>query len=381
MARRGMVEAKGPLFFMMLWTAACVAPDAPREEAEAESRLRTERVILITADGLRQEELFTGIDPALLHERAAIRDEREVRVRYWRDTPEERRQALMPFFWGRLAPQGIVLGNKAKGSSVRLTNPHRFSYPGYAEILTGRYLEEVTSNDSVRISRETVLDFAQRKLALSETDVATFASWEVFSYIVSNRENAFFCNAGYQEVPAALATPRMRLLTEFQARMLTPWDSVRHDAVTASLALEYLEEYQPRLLYVALGETDDWAHDGRYDRVIQAIRLFDDFLKELWERLESLEAYRGRTTLILTTDHGRGTGLEDWRRHGSEVEGAEDVWIAVIGPDTPNRGEVSPAPDAFQNQVAATLLGFLDLDETEFDPSAGAPLAGALEAP
>jgi hypothetical protein len=40
----------------------------------------------------------------------------------------------MPFFWKTLAPMGVVLGNKAKGSSVTVRNQHWFSYPGYSEI-------------------------------------------------------------------------------------------------------------------------------------------------------------------------------------------------------------------------------------------------------
>ena len=59
------------------------------------------------------------------------------RDRYWRDTPAERRMALMPFFWGTLVPNGVVLGNPERGSRVQVGNAIRWSSPGYVEIMTG----------------------------------------------------------------------------------------------------------------------------------------------------------------------------------------------------------------------------------------------------
>lgn len=338
--------------------------------------LRTENVILITADGLRHQEVFSGVDRLLLDhpDEAGIQRPGLLKETFWRDSARERREVLLPTFWRRLAPGGVVLGNREAGSEVVVTNPHRVSSPGYSEILTGRPLAEVQNNNPVRIPRETALEFARRKLSLPRTGVAAFASWEIFRYLVAHREDAFIYNAGYERLPADINLPAVRQLDELQFKMLTPWSSVRHDAVTAGLALEYLRTYRPRVLYVALGETDDWAHNRRYDRVIDAIQIFDDFLLQLWNALQAMENYRDQTTLIITSDHGRGSGLDDWTRHGRDVEGAEYIWLAVIGPDTPDRGEVSPAPRAYQKSVAGTLLKFLGLDPQEFSPSAGEPL-------
>lgn len=342
--------------------------------------LQTRNVVLVTADGLRYQELFGGVDATLLdHPReAGIPDPEALRRRFWRESGKDRRQLLLPFFWSQLAPQGVVLGHREAGSSVVVRNPYRVSYPGYAEILTGQPLAEIQGNDPVQIPRETVLEFVRRKLGLPATGVAAFASWSLFESIVVHRPGSIVSNAGYQPFPLSPAAAKLQLLDRLQSRMLTPWDSVRHDAVTAGFALEYLKAYRPRVLYVALGETDDWAHDGRYDRVVTSIGLFDDFLRELWETLQSLDSHRGRTTLILTSDHGRGRTLEDWTDHGREVPGAEFIWLAVIGPDTPPRGEVSPAPPASQSQVAATLLHLLGLDYREFNPEAEAPLEVAF---
>lgn len=329
----------------------------------------TRNVVLITADGLRYQELFNGMDPALAADKkSGVQDAQKLRTEFWRPSAEDRREALMPFFWKTLAPQGTVLGNKTKGSSVKVLNRHRVSYPGYAELLTGEVVEEITGNKPVRIPRQTVLEFVRKRLGLVQTGVAAFASWSVLQYATSHEEGAVFTNAGYQPVPAAVANPAMARLSLLQMQALTPWDSVRHDFVTAGLAVEYLKQYHPRLLYIGLGEADDWAHARRYDRVLQAIHIFDESLKEIWETLQSLEEYRDKTTLIITADHGRGTRRSDWHSHGKNIQGSDDIWLAIIGPDTPDQGEVWQAPTVYLKDVAAKLLEFLGIDSQDFAP-------------
>jgi hypothetical protein len=44
------------------------------------------------------------------------------------------------------------------------------------------------------------------------------------------------------------------------------------------------------------------------------------------------------------------------------MDGADEIWMAVIGPDTPARGEVRTEQRLFQNQVAATAAALLGLD-------------------
>jgi bisphosphoglycerate-independent phosphoglycerate mutase (AlkP superfamily) len=172
----------------------------------------------------------------------------------------------------------------------------------------------------------------------------------------------------------------MKELSELQTRIMTPWDTVRHDYITLEMALEHLRTVKPRVAYIALGETDDWAHDRRYDRVLQAIEYFDSALRELWNFLESSAQYRGTTSLIITVDHGRGSTLEDWSSHGSKVKGAEQIWIAIAGPDTPGRGELSNTAPVFQRDVAPTMLDLLGIDYREYKGVLGKPIAAAKAA-
>jgi Type I phosphodiesterase / nucleotide pyrophosphatase len=340
---------------------------------------RPRYVILVTLDGVRPEDFFGGMDSVVsaTDSLSGIASRDRFRAAYWRPTPEERRRAVMPFFWDSLAPRGMVLGNAAHGSGVTITNTHGFSAPGYQEMLTGQAQPDVTSNDRVRYGHETVLEYARRRLGLRQEQVAVFGSWENFREYAASEEDGVFVNAGYDTIPAAFATPELRRIAVLQSRAEALWDGSRLDAFTGAMALAWLRRYQPRVLYVAMNDTDDLAHSRRYDRVLDAMHGLDGFLWELWQTAESLPALRGRTTLIVTTDHGRGHTPSDWTDHGEDVPGSEHIWLAVIGPWTPDRGELAGVDDVHQANVAGTLLACLGLDVRQWNSTAADAIPGA----
>jgi phosphopentomutase len=178
----------------------------------------------------------------------------------------------------------------------------------------------------------------------------------VFPYIINEERSRVPVNAGLESVEGAGLSERERLLNRMLAQLPNPWPGVRHDALTFNYALEYLKRARPRVLYIALDETDDFAHEKKYHQYIGAARRSDEMLRELWSWLQSTEGYRNQTTLLITTDHGRGNGPA-WTDHWTGVAGAQHIWLAVIGPDTPARNVVSG--QIFQKQVAATLAALL----------------------
>ncbi len=337
-------------------------------------------VVLVTFDGVRVQEFFAGLDTVIASAdekfHGIYRPER-LRADYWRDTPAERRRAVMPFFWDSVAPGALVFGNHVLGSRATLQNPHRFSAPGYLELLTGRYQPDVTTNDQVRYPHQTVLEYARARLGLPMEGVALFGSWENFRFYAASREGEVFVNAGYDSLPADVGTPHMRDLARLQHRALALWEGSRLDAFTGAMALEYIRRYRPRLTYIAFNDTDDLAHNQRYDRVLDALHALDAFLADLVHLLDSMPEYRDRTTLILTTDHGRGRAPADWSDHGADVAGAEDIWLVVSGPGTRGRGEVRGGPMIVQAGVTATVLRCLGLDPAAFSPAAAPAVPGA----
>ena len=72
--------------------------------------------------------------------------------------------------------------------------------------------------------------------------------------------------------------------------------------------------------------------------LLTSANAVDQYIQRLWETMQSMDQYRDKTTFIISTDHGRGSGLTVWKNHGQKIEGAEDMWMAFLGPDTPPRG-------------------------------------------
>jgi len=336
----------------------------------------TQNVILITLDGARTQEIFGGLDPEILKSvvKSGKVEDRLAYRKYWAATPQERREKLMPFFWGNwMKKHGYIYGNRSLGSTATITNKHRFSYPGYSEILTGQAHDDViNSNDNKRNPYPSVLEFLKKKLSLPPERVAAFSSWETMNWIAEHQEGAIPINAGfeaYQHPDAAI-----RELSELQFETLTPWGSVRHDIYTFRFAMAHLKKHKPRVLYLGLGETDDWAHDGEYELVLEALHQTDDRFRRLWEFLENHSQYRGKTSIVISTDHGRGNDPADWRDHGKDVEGAQYIWLSIVSPDSAKRGEQSNVGTVYQNQIAATLCRFLGVDYSEHNPNAGKPV-------
>jgi hypothetical protein len=343
-----------------------------------------QNVILVTLDGVRVQEIFGGMDPVIANAPEAesgIYDAEVTRKRWWRETPEDRREALMPFLWGTLAPAGMVLGNQAKGSKVTVRNDQWFSYPGYSEILTGEAQPDVRSNDFVRYPHRTVLEHAREALKLGYAGVAQVGSWDGFKYAASSRDGAFFMNGGREPLPRALSTPAIDLYVGLRQQVQQLWEESSNDVLSFRIGLEYLKAHQPRVMWIGLGQSDDWAHARRYDLVLDYLHLADGLIAELWRTLQSMDAYRDRTTLIVTTDHGRGRTPADWAEHDAGIQGCQDIFIAILGPHTPATGEARAFPNVTQSDVAATMLQYLGLDWRDFNANAGPPVPSSLREP
>jgi hypothetical protein len=85
--------------------------------------------------------------------------------------------------------------------------------------------------------------------------------------------------------------------------------------------------------------------------------------------------------LIISTDHGRGSGPEQWKDHGTDQPGSDAIWIAVIGPDTKPLGERHDVPAVTQSQIAPTMAALVGEDLHELNRHTAAPLLELLSAP
>jgi hypothetical protein len=339
----------------------------------------TQNVILITTDGLRWQEVFTGAEQQLLNkEHGGVNDTKATEIKYWRESPEERRSALMPFVWSKISRQGQIYGNLTAGSSSQITNTMKFSYPGYNEILTGFADPRITSNDKKPNDNFTVLEWLHRRPHF-DGKVAAYSAWDVMPFVINRQRCNFPVMGGWERLPEENPNPRQQLLNDLIADTVyrhSPAEVV--DAILFQAAREHLVRHQPRVLYVGLLETDHWGHAGRYDLLLDSAHAADDFVRKLWELTQSIEQYRDKTTFIFTTDHGRGSGLVNWKNHGAKIDGAEDMWMMFIGPDTPSLGERKNCDRVTQSQIAATLAALLGEDYHSAVPHAGHPIADVM---
>ncbi len=337
------------------------------------ARSAVKNVVVITLDGMRWQELFGGIERTLLG-----KDEKEITAsssfkRFWRETPEERRAALMPFFWTVVARQEQVYGDPARGSLAHVTNGLWFSYPGYSEMLAGVADPRVESNDRISNPNVTVLEWLNG-LPGYRGRVAAFGAWDVLPFIVNTSRSRLPVGDGYPPVPAP-RTDRERAINDVADDLPLLWDGAPLDAPIMQAALECLRERRPRVLYVMLGETDEWAHENRYDLYLDAAFRSDRFIRRVWETIQRMPAYANKTALVLATDHGRGATNADWMDHGRKVPAAEATWMAVMGPETPALG-LRESVTVSNAQVAATVSALLGENFRQAVPAAAPALPG-----
>jgi hypothetical protein len=340
---------------------------------------KTRHVILVISDGVRWQEVFTGADPLLLNDKVggSWMENAELKKRFWNDDPEVRRAMLFPFLWGTVARQGQIFGNQAKGSIARVTNTQWFSYPGYNEMSSGVADPQIRSNSFGPNPNVTVFEWLNTRPGL-EGKVEVFGTWGAFLDIFNITRSKLPVRAGVTLVDRGDASPTGRLLAELYDTTTAleegdPMDSFLHVALRDRLA-----KAAPRVLFVGYGDTDNWAHAGMYDKLLITAHSFDGFVADLWRQVQSDPEWKDQTTLIISTDHGRGSGPVLWRDHGVKQPGSQNIWLAVLGPDIKSLGERQNVPDITQSQIAATIAELVGEDYRAFKPAAAPSLLEAM---
>ena len=352
-----------------------------------------QNVVLITLDGVRWQEVFNGADNSLINNTDFVKKPEQLKTQFWAKTANERQQLLMPFLTQVVAKKGIIIGDRANGSTMSVSNPWYFSYPGYSEILTGSVDEAINSNDKTPNPNKTILERLEQR-ADYKNKTALFGSWDVFPYIVNTKRSNVYVNAGFMSIEENLFTDAP-LLNALQNEIPSPWYNVRLDSFTYRFAKAYLLAKKPKLLVISLGETDDFAHDGHYDQYLKSARQSDAFIKDLWATIQTTAGYKNNTTLIITTDHGRGNNANDWQHHSSKralaelelgantypegIVGSEHIWLAAIGPAIKGSGLIKTKNELKQAQIAATVLKALGQNPNEINSNMAPAISEILK--
>src|SRR5574337_1300075 len=155
---------------------------------------KAENLVVVTLDGFRWQEVFTGADEVLINNKTYSHDTADLKGKFWAPTAEERRMKLLPFIWSTVATEGQLHGNRNFGSKANVLNPYQFSYPGYNEIFTGYPDTAVNSNDKIWNKNENVLEFINQQKEYKGR-VAAFATWDCFPYILNAQRSGIYVNA------------------------------------------------------------------------------------------------------------------------------------------------------------------------------------------
>lgn len=340
--------------------AACSSA-VPQPEGE---RGDGPNIVLITIDGLRWQEVFRGADPDLMANESYVENAGQLRETFWHDEIEQRRRLLMPFLWQVIGSEGQLYGNRAYGCEARVSNGMWFSYPGYSELLVGYPDDErITSNDPIDNPNVTVLETIHA-LPQFRGRVAGAAMWDPIGNAVNETRSGIPMRTSVESLGSYPGAALPAFVAEAGGIFSsTPWHHTRDsflDHVTFNNTLDLVEEMKPRVLYMALGTPDEDAHHGYYEGYLQSIRRTDEYIRRLWETLEAMPEYAGRTSYLITVDHGRGLG-EQWTDHGTETPHSDEVWFALLGPQVQAKGEVRESCQLTSAQVASTLAALLGL--------------------
>jgi len=294
--------------------------------------------VIVTIDGARWQEIFVGTDP----KRSS--------------SPQLSARALLPNIHRLAETRGALLGAPGRGL-IAATGPAYVSLPGYTEILTGREPIHCQDNDCAQVSSPTLLDEAYAAGAT----VAAFASWDRLERAVTVARGRFVVSCGRDGDP-----------------MIDPYPGYgdfRPDAVTAHLALRHLLTQQPDVLFLGLGEPDEYAHRGDYEGYLAALAQDDAIVGKLFTILGRMGERGASTNVFVTSDHGRAN---DFRGHGGWAPESARVWLLAAGPAITARGAVTSSEERRLADVAPTLRILLGLP-SDRAPHAGRPLTELLE--
>lgn len=331
--------------------------------SELSAQTKIENLIIITTDGLRWQEVFQGMDTAIANNKKFNQgDSSYIYKRYWAAEADERKKKLMPFLWGTMAQQGQLYGNRTLGNKVDNANHYWFSYPGYSELFTGYADENINSNNYPNNPHLTVMAFINRQPEY-KGKVAAFAAWGAFNRILNEPGAGFPVIAAFDAMGGESPSEKEKLMNSMLKDSFKPWHKAEClDVFTHYAAIEHLKTKKPKVLYIAYGETDEWAHAGSYRYYLDAAHQVDQWMNDIWAYIQSHPDYKNKTALLLTVDHGRGDKVKDqWTSHGSDIVGANETWFGVIGPNVAPKGEVKQNMQLYQQQLAQTMAALLGL--------------------
>ncbi|HEY9534832.1 MAG TPA: sulfatase-like hydrolase/transferase [Mucilaginibacter sp.] len=133
----------------------------------------------------------------------------------------------------------------------------------------------------------------------------------------------------------------------------------RSDDTTFQHAKNIISTYHPNLMLINFKDPDYFGHSNQWGLYLNAIKKTDEYIKALYDFIESDELYKGKTTVIITNDHGRHlTGTADgFMNHGDGCAGCRHIEFLALGPDFKQGTAINPHYE--QIDISATIAKLL----------------------
>jgi len=211
----------------------------------------------------------------------------------------------------RLYPQGVMLNNFANNGTT-------LTEPGHAAIATGNY--ESLDNWGADIPTYPSMFQAFLKATNKPADKAWIVTSKDKLEILANCKLADWAGK-YQ--------PRT------DCGLQGIGTGYRPDDTTYDHAKNVMTTYHPNLMLINFKDPDTYGHGNAWNSYLEAIKTSDEYVKGIYDLIQSDPQYKDKTTLIVTNDHGRhldrvSNGFID---HGCTCEGCRHIQFFAIGPD------------------------------------------------
>ncbi len=258
--------------------------------------LPTQSVILITLDGIEKSSVFKM--------RSAIQ---------------------------LVAQRGFSFGFET--TQMNVSNNSSISLPGYRALLSGVYEKKCRTNSCAPIERETIFDQLPL-LGIKKDEAVVFASWAKIKNAISQNAENYCGSIEFEQLKFCtenndLKESLMTVLHTANTDRPILWQNSRKDKYTWKMAEMYLKQERPRLTYLSFVETDEWAHRSQFKKMDSAINEFNDRFNDLIALLKSSKDRYENTSIIITTDHGRGRGILR-ASHNRSLPNSKNIFAFVI---------------------------------------------------
>jgi hypothetical protein len=302
------------------WMHSRSVPPPAAPPAETELSPTTAKVIVVTIDGAR-----------------------------WQDVVDARTRLPTLARWSSL--EGAFVGADST-RPMEATGPNFISQPGYTEIFAGRR-SLCTTNNCERTVQRTIVDDLP-----SSASYAIVASWPRIALAARASERPGFVACGRHE-----RTPGAPFAVEALAKKLEdggpgPGEGdYRPDGDTTALALEVLRVARPTFTFIGLGDTDEYAHHGDRSAYLNALAGADSTLAAI-DRVLHETGDDAVTTVFVTADHGRA---QNFRDHGGGYPESRRVWLVAHGASVRARGAVASPTSRRLADIAPTVRTLLHM--------------------